>query len=124
MLFVLSTGNKFLANSLVYQGCLIHIYLQDVSHFDSIILSNTFLCNFLLVFCFGWQLLPSHSSIVNEVIRGNLTSTKRIKSTKSIKSIKSIKSQASHFLPLRGNLTSTKRIKSIKSIKSIKKSSK
>ena len=31
------------------------------------------------------------SSIVNEVIRGNFTSIKRIKSAKTIKSIKSIK---------------------------------
>ena len=59
VIFVLSTGNKVLANSLLYQGCLIHIYLQDVPHFDSLTLSNTFLCNFLLVFCFGWQLLHS-----------------------------------------------------------------
>ena len=29
------------------------------SHFDSLILSNAFLCNFLLIFCFGWQLLYS-----------------------------------------------------------------
>ena len=59
VIFVLSTGNKVLANSLLYQGCLIHIYLQDVPHFDSLTLSNTFLCNFLLVFYFGWQLFHS-----------------------------------------------------------------
>ena len=41
------------------------------------------------------------NSIVNEVIRGNFTSTKRILSIKSIKRIKSIKSQASNFLALR-----------------------
>ena len=61
---VLSTGNKILANSLweiwlVFQGCLIRIDLQDILHFDSLIRSNTFLCNFFLVFCFGWQRLHS-----------------------------------------------------------------
>ena len=34
----------------MFRGCLIHIYLQDIPHFDSLILSNTFLCNFLFVF--------------------------------------------------------------------------
>ena len=58
-LTVRQTGNKVLANSIVYQGCLIHIYLQDVPDFDTLILSNAFLWNFLLVFCFGWQLLNS-----------------------------------------------------------------
>ena len=33
-----------------FLGCLIHIYLQYVPPFDSLILSNTFLYNFLLVF--------------------------------------------------------------------------
>ena len=28
---------------------------QDFPHFDSLNLSNTSLCNFLLVFWFGWQ---------------------------------------------------------------------
>ena len=28
---------------------------RDIPHFDSLMLSNTFLCNFLLVFYFGWQ---------------------------------------------------------------------
>ena len=41
---------------LVFQGCLIHIYLQYVPHFDSLIHSNIFLRYFLLVFCIGWQL--------------------------------------------------------------------
>ena len=36
----------------MFRGCLIRIYLQDVPHFDFLILSNTFLCNFVLVF---WQ---------------------------------------------------------------------
>ena len=36
----------------MFRGCLIQIYLQDVPHFDFLILSNTFLCNFVLVF---WQ---------------------------------------------------------------------
>ena len=43
-------------------------------------------------------MIQARSSIVNEVIRGNFTSIKRIK---KIKSIKSIRSQASNFLPLR-----------------------
>ena len=50
LLFVLSLRHTILPNSPAFQGCLIHIYLQDVPHFDSFILSNTFLCNFLLVF--------------------------------------------------------------------------
>ena len=33
----------------------IHIYLQDIPHFDSLILPNTLLCSFPLVFCFVWQ---------------------------------------------------------------------
>ena len=41
---------------LVFQGCLIHIYLRYVPHFDSLIHSNIFLRYFLLVFCIGWQL--------------------------------------------------------------------
>ena len=47
------TGNQILANSLyvetslVFQSCL---FLKDVPLFDSLILSNTFLCNFPLVF--------------------------------------------------------------------------
>ena len=32
--------DRVLANSLVFQGYLIHIYLQDVPNFDSLILSN------------------------------------------------------------------------------------
>ena len=50
---------------------------------------------------------PGSSSIVNEVIRVRIKSTKRTKSTKRIKSknkkkeIQSIKSQTSNFLPLR-----------------------
>ena len=49
--------NKALFNTLgmwlqvlIFQGCLIHIDLQDLLHFDSLILLNTFLCNFSLVF--------------------------------------------------------------------------
>ena len=34
----------------MFQGCLIQIDLQNVFYFVSLILSNTFLCNFLLVF--------------------------------------------------------------------------
>ena len=41
MLFVLSAVDLCLS-------CLIH---KNVTHFDSLILPNTFLCNFLLVFC-------------------------------------------------------------------------
>ena len=52
------------------------------------------------------------SSIVNEDIRGNFTSAKRIKSTKTIKRIKSTKTIKS--------IKSTKRIESIKSTKRIK----
>ena len=37
------------------QGWMIHIYLQDIPHFDSLILLNTSLCNFPLLICFGWQ---------------------------------------------------------------------
>ena len=59
ILFVLSTENKVLANSVVFQECLIHTDLQDVPQFDTLILSNTFLCIFLLVFCFGWLHLLS-----------------------------------------------------------------
>ena len=40
---------------LVFQVCLIHIYLQYVPHFDSLIHSNIFLQYFLFVFCIGWQ---------------------------------------------------------------------
>ena len=54
ILFVLSTENKVLAKSLenmtVSQGSLIHVDLQNTSHYDSLILPNTFLCNFFLVF--------------------------------------------------------------------------
>ena len=50
LLFVLSLRHKVTANSLVFQGCLIHLYLQDIPHFDFLILLNTFLCNFLLGF--------------------------------------------------------------------------
>ena len=50
VLFVLSTGNKVLVNSFVFQSCLIHTDLQDFPHFDSLTLSNIFLYNFLLVF--------------------------------------------------------------------------
>ena len=40
----------------MFQGYLIHIDLQDhVPYFDSFILSNTFMCNLLLVFYFDWQ---------------------------------------------------------------------
>ena len=53
ILFVLSTQEikvwliHWTTSRLVFhQNCLIH---KDVSHFDSLILSNTFLCNFLLV---------------------------------------------------------------------------
>ena len=60
MLFVLSTGNKVLTNSLVFQGCWIYIDLKDILHFDSLILLNTFLCNFVLMFYFGWQHLHSY----------------------------------------------------------------
>ena len=31
------------------------IYIYKMFHFDSLILSNAFLSNFLLSFCFGWQ---------------------------------------------------------------------
>ena len=34
----------------MFQGCLILIDLQDVHQFDSLILSNIFICNCLLVF--------------------------------------------------------------------------
>ena len=50
LLFVLSLRHKVMANSLPFQGCLIHLYLQDFPHFDFLILLNTFLCNFLLDF--------------------------------------------------------------------------
>ena len=50
LLFVLSLRHKVIANSLVFQGCLIHLYLQDIPHFSFLILLNTFLCNFLLDF--------------------------------------------------------------------------
>ena len=50
MLFVLSTKHKVLSNSRAFQGLLIYIYLQDVPHFDYLIISNTFLCNFLSAF--------------------------------------------------------------------------
>ena len=56
--------------------------------------------SFIETFC-SFNLILIESSIVNEVIRGNFTSTKSIKSIKGIKNIKSIKSQASDFLPLR-----------------------
>ena len=54
-------------------------------------------------------------SIVNEVIRGNFTSTKRIKSIKSIKSIKMLNSDF--------DLDVFIRVKSKKRIKSIRKTS-
>ena len=44
---------------------------------------------------------PGSSSIVNEVIRVRIKSTKRIKSKNKKKEIQSIKSQTSNFLPLR-----------------------
>ena len=57
--FVLSTGVwliPILRALLMFQGCLIHIDLQDhVPHFDSFILSNIFLCSCLLVFYFARQ---------------------------------------------------------------------
>ena len=33
----------------MFQGCLIHIDLEDAPHFDLLNLSNTSLCNVLLV---------------------------------------------------------------------------
>ena len=50
--FWLAMGNR-----IVFRGCLIHINLQDASHFDSLIVSNTFLCIFFS--SFGWQRLHS-----------------------------------------------------------------
>ena len=59
LLFVLSTGDKVLGNSLVFQECFIPIDLPYVPYFDFLGLSNTFPSNFLLVFCFYWQYLHS-----------------------------------------------------------------
>ena len=61
VLFLLSAGeNKAVAyprrREYAFKGCLIHIHLQDAPHFDSLILLNTFLCNFLLVF---WLAIPT-----------------------------------------------------------------
>ena len=65
MLFVLSTGNTGLPNSLYreydfcfIQGCFIHINLQVFLHFDSLILSILSCANFLLPF--DWQHLHSY----------------------------------------------------------------
>ena len=57
--FSMKGSCEILANSLNYDflGCLIHIFLQDVLHFDSLIFSNTFLCN--LFSTFGWKHLHS-----------------------------------------------------------------
>ena len=40
---------------LVFQSYLIHTDLQDVPHFDCLTLSNTFICNFLLVFLLAFM---------------------------------------------------------------------
>ena len=63
--YVICTFNRKYWNKLLPLGnmtsvwnpfdLLIHIYLPDVPHFDSLLLLNIFLDRFLLVFCLAWD---------------------------------------------------------------------
>ena len=68
MLLVLSTANKVLLANLLHKEYDLSIKnvwfsdIQDAPHFDSLILSNAFLCNFLPIFCFDKKFDLSRSA--------------------------------------------------------------